>query len=72
MRLYTKDQWRWAWERYREGYTYRELGRFLQAHPETVHRQFVRMGLLPALREDLPPLEERRGEFDILEELICP
>ena len=71
MRLYTKAQWRWAWERFCEGYTYKDLGEFLALHPESVHRRFVRLGWLPAYRGDLPPLRERWQEFRALEDELC-
>lgn len=66
--MYTKLQWQWIWERYCQGYTYKELGEFLGLHPGSVRRRFVRLGLRPEARENLEPLEERRREFCRLEE----
>lgn len=63
---YTPAQWQWIWERYCEGYTIKELSRFLYLHRETVRRRFQRMGLRPYSREDLPDLYDRRGEFRAL------
>lgn len=63
---YTPAQWQWIWERYCEGYSIKELSRFLYLHRETVRRRFQRMGLRPYNREDLPDLYDRRGEFRAL------
>ena len=69
--MYTKTQWQWAWARFCQGYTYKELGEFLGLHPESVRRRFARMGLRAEHRGELPPLKERKREFCALEEEIC-
>lgn len=67
--LYTAQQWQWCLERWREGYTMTEIGDFLGMNRESVRRRFQRMGARPYLREDLPPLTDRKEEFNQLEEI---
>lgn len=64
----TEMQWEWVWARYCEGYTLKDLASFLHLHHETIRRRFQRMGRRPVVREELPPLEERRPQFEVLEE----
>lgn len=65
---YTRGQWEWAWQRFCEGYTIKEIASFLYVHRETVARHFRRLGLRAPQREGLAPLEERRGEFQALQQ----
>ena len=46
-----------------------EIGDFLGMNRESVRRRFQRMGARPYLREDLPPLTDRKEEFNQLEEI---
>ena len=57
--IYTAAQWRWVAERYLEGYTMRELARFLGVHHNTVAEHFQKM----EVERMLVPLEERKREF---------
>lgn len=57
--LYTAAQWQWVAERYLQGYTMRELAKFLGVHHNTVafHLQKLEVDRM------LVPLEERKREF---------
>ena len=71
MRIYTKKQWDWLWQRYCEGYSLGMLGAFLGLHPETIRRRFQKLGYLPESRKDLVPIRQRYGEFCTLEDDRC-
>ena len=60
---YTYEQWRWAYERFCEGYTIASLAEFLGVHRESVRRAFNRHGWRPLDKTELPPLEEIRHTF---------
>lgn len=62
-RSYNDTQWRWVNDRRLEGYTIESLCQFLHVHRMTLSRNLQRLGLMPMLRSDLPPLEEMRVEF---------
>ena len=60
---FTRIQWQWVADRYREGYTLTDLGEFLGIHRNSVRLGLVRMGFRPEVRGELPPLPPRRSEF---------
>jgi hypothetical protein len=66
--IFNDAQWRWAADRYRDGYTQKMLAEFLGVHRYTLTRHLQRLGVLPRSREDLPPLENRKREFMELRE----
>ena len=60
---YTEAQWQWVADRFREGYTQKDLGKFLGVNRYTVQRHLMQMGVIPYARDELDPLESRRQEF---------
>ena len=62
----TREQWQWLLERYAEGYPLTEIADWVGLHPRTVSRRWDALGLRLHIKELLPPLRERRGEFDRL------
>ena len=64
--FFTYEQWRWVKERYDEGYSMEMLAEFLGIDRRTIRTNFVRMGFYPSVKADLPPLVNRRKEFQSL------
>lgn len=64
--FFTRDQWQWLADRYREGYPIQELSAFLGVHRETVRRGLIRQGVRTG-PGGLPPLNDRKQEFYGLE-----
>ena len=61
--FFTEKQWRWAKERYDEGYSMKSLAEFLGITRHSVRSAFLRLGFFPETKAALPPLAERRQEF---------
>ena len=63
--LLSERQWFWVADRIQEGYQIRELAAFLGLHRDTIYRNLIRLGIRKYC-EELPPLDERRQEFQTL------
>ena len=63
--LLSERQWFWVADRIQERYQIRELATFLGLHRDTIYRNLIRIGVCKP-REELPPLDERRQEFQTL------
>ena len=63
--LYTERQWQWVADRYREGYTARELADFLCVDYGTVCKHMRSMGVKREPWKKLP-LKDRAKEFNSL------
>ena len=61
----TDRQWLWVADRLREGYPVRDVAGFLGMHPDTVRRALIRQRLTFP-RDALPPLSQRRKDFQAL------
>ena len=61
--FFTLEQWRWIKDRYDEGYSMEKLAEFLGINRRSIRTAFIRLGLYPDTKSDLPPLAERRQEF---------
>ena len=64
--FFTYGQWRWVKERYDEGYSMEMLSDFLGVTRHCIRTAFIRLGFYPETKANLPPLIDRRKEFQSL------
>ncbi len=65
--IYSQAQWKWAADKYREGYTVLQLAAFLCCHRQTVTNHLRQMLAMPR-NVNLPDLAECAEEFRRLDQ----